>query len=645
MKFATWAVHVVSIVPLSVSPAEAQNALRGLFDVATDGRSSFTATDRKKRKDHNDRKDRYDRPISELRKGALPPKRDFFEHLGGPRGELSNTGETDVIIEVEDGGPGSVRAKCARLAKENGGSMKQSFIKLKSCVLRLPNGKVPDFGKRREVKSMEVDKVVNIYTEALPPNEPWGLDRIDQCHLPMGGDYQPMNAAGTKVYILDTGIHADHERLEVDADCSIDTSGDGGTGMTDGNGHGTHVAGTTCGEGVGVAKNCKLCGVQVLTSSGSGSNSRVIAGINYVIENCQDGEKCVANMSLGGGFSQQLNAAVENAVNNGITMVVAAGNSNNDACNSSPASEPKAITVGSTKYNDAASWFSNYGSCVDVFAPGSFIYSTWNDGELNSISGTSMASPHVAGLAAGILGEYGISDPEDVFAKIVDMVKFVDSTHGNEDQLRLVTNVGGCQGPTPPPTPCLGKTVEVEISTDQYGFETSWQLVNECEGGVWSGEDYSSNTEYKVTKCFPTSKFTFTIEDSYGDGICCANGNGYYKVSVDGVVKAQGAEFGSSNSTFIDGDCSPPTPPPVAPTPPPVAPTPAPMDTPQPTYADDSSQPTYFTCRQWNEEECTSDKGCQWTGGCHNCGCQPCLDWWHNCAGEGNESLETKGGY
>lgn len=632
MKFATWAVHVVSIVSLSVSPAEAQNALRGLGKYGLKGRPSFTDTDRK------ERKDRYDQPFSEIRKGALP-KSAFFNHLGGPSGELSQSGETDVILEVEDEGPGSVRAKCARLAKENGGSMKQSFLKLKSCVIRLPNDKVLDFGKKREVKSMEVDMKVNIYTETLPP---WGLDRIDQCHLPMGGDYQPMDAAGTKVYIVDTGIHAAHERLEVDAECSIDTSGDGGTGMTDGNGHGTHVAGTTCGDGVGVAKNCKLCGVQVLTSSGSGSTSGVIAGINHVIENCQDGEKCVANMSLGGGFSGQLNAAVANAVNDGITVVVAAGNDNNPACNYSPASEPKAITVGSTtKYDDLASSFSNYGSCVDVFAPGSDIYSTWNDGGLNSISGTSMASPHVAGLAAGIVGEYGISDPEEVFTKINDMVKIVDSNHGDGDQLRLVTNVGGCQGPTPPPsptpppTPCVGTTVKVEIGTDNYGHETSWELVNECEGGgVWTGNNYGSSNVYEETQCYTTSKFTFTIKDSYGDGVCCDYGQGFYKVSVDEVVKAEGGEFGAEESHIIDGECSLPTPPPVAPTPPPVAPTPA------PTYADDSSQPTYFTCRQWNEEECTSDKGCQWTGGCHNCGCQPCLDWENNCAGAINE-----GGY
>jgi len=165
----------------------------------------------------------------------------------------------------------------------------------------------------------------------------------------------------------------------------------------DGNGHGTHVAGTICGTTYGVADCEDLCAVKVLSAGGSGSWSGVIAGINHVINNCAGIEKeCVINMSLGGGFSQSINDAVAAAADAGIVVVVAAGNSNANACNYSPASEPKAITVGSTTNTDARSSFSNFGDCVDVYDPGSGITSAWigSTSATRTISGTSMASPH-----------------------------------------------------------------------------------------------------------------------------------------------------------------------------------------------------------------------------------------------------------
>jgi subtilisin family serine protease len=159
----------------------------------------------------------------------------------------------------------------------------------------------------------------------------------------------------------------------------------------------THVAGTTCGATYGVSANCKLCAVKVLSNAGSGTNDGVIAGIDYVANICSStpGMKCVANMSLGGGYSPSLNQAVANAVNKGVVMVVAAGNESQDACFVSPASEPLAITVGSTTSTDDQSSFSNWGSCVDVYAPGSGITSSWSTSTTatNTISGTSMASP------------------------------------------------------------------------------------------------------------------------------------------------------------------------------------------------------------------------------------------------------------
>jgi subtilisin family serine protease len=226
----------------------------------------------------------------------------------------------------------------------------------------------------------------------------WGLDRIDQRDLPLNGTYNyTPTGAGVRAYIVDTGILTSHTQFGGRASVGYDAVGGNGQ---DCNGHGTHVAGTVGSTTYGVAKGVTLIGVRVLDCSGNGTNSGVIAGMDWVTNNRV--LPAVANMSLGGGFSQAVNDAATRMTNAGVALVVAAGNENQNACNVSPSSAPSAVTVGSTTSSDARSSFSNYGSCVDLFAPGSNITSTWigSTTATSTISGTSMASPHVAGVAA-----------------------------------------------------------------------------------------------------------------------------------------------------------------------------------------------------------------------------------------------------
>ncbi len=233
---------------------------------------------------------------------------------------------------------------------------------------------------------------------ATQTNPPWGLDRIDQRNRPLSGTYTyNWTGSGVRVYVIDTGIRTTHTQFGGRASNVFDAFGGSGA---DCNGHGTHVAGTVGGSTYGVAKSSLLRGVRVLDCNGSGSNSGVIAGVDWVRLNHI--APAVANMSLGGGVSSALDTAVNNLHNAGVAIAVAAGNSNTNACNSSPARAVNAITTGSTTSTDARSSFSNFGTCLDLFAPGSGILSAWatSNTATATLNGTSMASPHVAGVAA-----------------------------------------------------------------------------------------------------------------------------------------------------------------------------------------------------------------------------------------------------
>ena len=246
------------------------------------------------------------------------------------------------------------------------------------------------------VAYVEEDGIVT--ADATQSNPPWGLDRIDQRNRPLNAIYTfNHTGAGVFAYVIDTGIRTTHTQFGSRAANVFDAFGGSGA---DCNGHGTHVSGTIGGSTYGVAKSVNLRGVRVLDCNGSGSTSGVIAGVDFVRTNHSN--PAVANMSLGGGASSSLDTAVNNLSNSGVAIAVAAGNSNANACNSSPARAANAITVGSTTSTHARSSFSNFGTCLDLFAPGSSILSSWfsSDTATATLSGTSMASPHVAGVAA-----------------------------------------------------------------------------------------------------------------------------------------------------------------------------------------------------------------------------------------------------
>jgi subtilisin family serine protease len=358
---------------------------------------------------------------------------------GGSGPAVSTTGQAgdlipgQYIVVFKDNlvASASVSAIAAEMAATYGGELIQTYdAALNGFAVKFAaeasESAAAALGADSRVAYLEPDRLVTIAAEdavdTIQTNPTWGLDRIDQHNLPLNAQFKYNNTgAGVNAYIIDTGIRTSHTQFSGRATYGYDAV-DGSLPADDCNGHGTHVAGTIGGATYGVAKSVQLIAVRVLDCSGSGSTSGVISGINWVKQQKQlhQNTPMVANMSLGGSFSSALNQAVASAIRAGVTFAVAAGNSNANACNSSPSSTATAITVGATQSNDARASFSNYGSCVDLFAPGVSITSAWNtsNSATNTISGTSMATPHVAGVAALYLQAHPTASPSAVDAAL-----------------------------------------------------------------------------------------------------------------------------------------------------------------------------------------------------------------------------------
>ncbi|MCX2951862.1 S8 family peptidase [Lentzea sp. NEAU-D7] len=311
------------------------------------------------------------------------------------------------IVKLKDN---AVTASAQALGSRFGGQVGHVYDTVfQGFSIKMSDAQARRLAADPSVEYVERDQVVSIQaTQTNPPS--WGLDRIDQRNLPLDQRYTyNSTGSGVNAYIIDTGVRITHRDFGGRAKNGYDFV-DNDAVAQDGNGHGTHVAGTVAGTLHGVAKQANIIGVRVLNNSGSGTIAGVVAGVNWVASNHV--KPAVANMSLGGGANTSLDNAVSGAITRGVTFAVAAGNSNTNAANTSPARVAAALTVGSTERTDARSSFSNYGPVVDVFAPGGGITSTWNtsDTATNTISGTSMAAPHVAGVVARYLqGNFNVT--------------------------------------------------------------------------------------------------------------------------------------------------------------------------------------------------------------------------------------------
>lgn len=421
----------------------------------------------------------------------------------------------DWAVRSGTEGRSRVREVAGELAAAYQGSVFFTYEHaINGFAVRMTEGRAIALSNDPRVKYVEEDGVAEkIGTQS---GATWGIDRIDERDLPLDGlYYYGADGTGVRAYIIDTGILASH--TEFGGRVVTGYSAIAG-GTSDCNGHGTHVAGTVGGTTYGVAKNVTLIPVRVLDCSGSGTWSGVVSGIDWVTneKKSSPGVPMVANMSLGGGYSSTVNNAVTNSVAAGVVHAVAAGNSNANACNYSPASTPNAMTVGATTSSDARASYSNFGSCLDIFAPGSSITSAWytSSTATNTISGTSMASPHVAGAAALALQAYPASSP----AQIMDLLRTsattgkVTSAGTGSPNLLLHSATFVADGNLPP-------TADFTFSCSGLTCTFDGSSSSDAEGAIAAYSWSFGSTESTATITYLSNglyNITLTVTDSGG---------------------------------------------------------------------------------------------------------------------------------
>jgi subtilisin family serine protease len=408
---------------------------------------------------------------------------------------------------------------------------------IKGFAAELPDQAIDALQHNPQIERIEQDAVIGVSDTQAPPGS-WGLDQIDQRTLTLDNSYSYANSgAGVTVYILDTGIRTTH----------VDFGGRASTGFsaitdaysaTDCNGHGTHVAGTAGSKTFGVAKAVTLISVRVLGCDGSGPTSGVVAGVDWVTKN--RALPAVANMSLGGSSSSILSQAVQNSIGSGVVYAVAAGNSAIDACNVTPANVTAALTVGASNQLGSAESYSNYGKCVDLYAPGRMIYSTWytSDSASTVLGGTSMASPHVAGVAALYLAAHPSATTAEATSAIVsgatpgllsgvpvgtaNLLLYSLVAGGSVPSDTTTTPTGGTSSPTSPDSPPVasftsscphGKcSFDASSSSDDHGIVSY----------AWSFGDGSSANSASLVK----TAHTYTAAGTYTVTLTVTDGTG-----------------------------------------------------------------------------------------------------------------------
>ena len=456
---------------------------------------------------------------------------------------------TDETIDLKDRyivvfkeSVGNVDELVDQMTRGNGSTVHYRYRHaLKGFAATIPPQAVEGLRRNPNVAYIEPDGMMFAITTQTPVPS-WGLDRIDQTTPSLNNQYVYNNdGTGVKVYIIDTGILYGHQEFGGRAIYGFDAFNSTGTDL---NGHGTHVAGTVGGSTVGVAKGVTLVSVRVLDRKGSGSTSGVIAGVDYVKGN--NTGYAVANMSLGGGYYAPLNTAVENAIADGVTFAVAAGNESTLASSKSPASAPNAITVGATASGDIWASYSNYGNVVDILAPGTYIYSAWKTSttSYNTISGTSMATPHVAGVAALYLDANPGSSPVTIRNALVSNANnatIAGLPSGTTNLLLYSGFITGGSTPTAPAAP-TGLTATA-VAYNQINLSWTDNATNESDYYVERSTDGTNFTQIATLSSNATSYSStgLTASTPYYYQVRAGNAVGYsgYSNTANATTPAQ----------------------------------------------------------------------------------------------------------